>query len=48
MAAAAHDADFAKRAGIDQSVAREFNAHDRRKKMAKKLDSRVERLGRGY
>jgi hypothetical protein len=29
MAAAAHDPDFAKRVGVPQSVAREFNRADR-------------------
>jgi hypothetical protein len=31
MAAAAHDADFAAKAGISQKVAREFNRADQRK-----------------
>lgn len=29
MAAAAHNPTFARKAGIPQSVAREFNAHDK-------------------
>ncbi len=29
MAAAAHNPEFARKAGIPQSVAREFNAHDK-------------------
>lgn len=29
MAAAAHDKSFASRAGIPQSVAKDFNAHDK-------------------
>lgn len=32
MAAAAHDSGFARKAGIDQEVAQEFNNADRRKK----------------
>ena len=32
MAAAAHNAEFAKAAGIPQSVAQEFHAADKRKK----------------
>ena len=31
MAAAAHNPEFAKKAGIPQSVAQEYNAHDTRK-----------------
>ena len=34
MAAAAHDPKFAKRAGIPQSVARDFNQVDKGKKLA--------------
>ena len=34
MAAAAHDPKFAKRAGIPQSVAKEFNQADKGKKLA--------------
>jgi ribosome assembly protein YihI (activator of Der GTPase) len=34
MAAAAHDPKIAKRAGIPQSVAREFNRADKGKKLA--------------
>jgi hypothetical protein len=37
MAAAAHDADFAKRVGIPQSVAREFNQADKGKKLAEAM-----------
>jgi len=33
MAAAAHNPEFAKRAGIPLSVAREFNQHDKRRKV---------------
>ena len=35
MAAAAHNPDFAKKAGIKQSVAKEFNAADTGKKPTK-------------
>ena len=34
MAAAAHDPKFAKRAGIPQSVAQEYNQADKGKKLA--------------
>lgn len=34
MAAAAHSPEFAKRAGIPQSVAKEFNQADKGKKLA--------------
>lgn len=33
MAAAAHNPAFAKKAGIPQSVAREFHAHDKKRKV---------------
>lgn len=36
MAAAAHNKAFAKRAGISQKVAREFNRADNRKKARRK------------
>lgn len=39
MAAAAHNPEFAKKAGIPQSVAQEYNAHDTRK-LAKALRKR--------
>lgn len=35
MAAAAHDPEFAKKAGVPQSVAREFNQADKGGKMLK-------------
>jgi hypothetical protein len=35
MAAAAHDAAFAKKVGIPQSVAKEFNAADQRQSRVK-------------
>lgn len=37
MAAAAHNPEFAKKAGIPQSVAQEFNQADKGKKLAKAL-----------
>lgn len=37
MQAAAHSPDFAKKAGIPQSVAQEFVSADKRKAMVKKL-----------
>lgn len=36
MRAAAHNKDFAKKMGIPQSVAKDFEAADKRKKKAKK------------
>lgn len=36
MRAAAHDAEFASRAGISQKVAREFNRADKRRNSIKK------------
>ena len=40
MAAAAHDPAFAKRAGIPQKVAREFNQADKGKKLAEAYQGR--------
>lgn len=37
MAAAAHDPSFAKRVGIPQQVAREFNQADKGKKLAEAM-----------
>jgi hypothetical protein len=37
MAAAAHDPAFAQRAGIPQSVARDFNQADKGKKLAEAM-----------
>jgi hypothetical protein len=37
MAAAAHDPAFAKRVGIPQSVARDFNQADKGKKLAETM-----------
>ena len=37
MAAAAHDPKFAKRAGIPQSVAKEFNQADKGKRLAEAM-----------
>lgn len=39
MQAAAHNVEFAKQAGIPQSVAKEYNEHDK-KKLAKALRKR--------
>lgn len=36
MAAAAHDKGFAKKAGVKQSVAKEYNRADKKKSAAKK------------
>jgi len=43
MAAAAHDPAFAKRMGIPQKVAREFNQADKGKKLAAALKHHGER-----
>ena len=40
MQAAAHSPEFAKKAGIPQSVAQEFNQADKGKKLAKALRKR--------
>ena len=40
MQAAAHNPEFAKKAGIPQSVAQEFNQADKGKKLAKALRKR--------
>lgn len=40
MQAAAHNPEFAKKAGIPQSVAKEYAAADKRKQMAKALRER--------
>lgn len=37
MAAAAHNPDFARKAGIKQSVAKEFNDADKKKRIHNKL-----------
>ena len=41
MAAAAHNPDFAKKAGISQTVAREFNRADQRRATIKKAIRKV-------
>lgn len=43
MAAAAHDPAFAKRVGVPQSVAREFNQADKGKKLAEAMKRRPQR-----
>jgi hypothetical protein len=40
MAAAAHDPAFAKRVGVPQQVAREFNQADKGKKLAEAMKQR--------
>lgn len=44
MAAAAHSPEFAKKAGIPQSVAQEYNQADKRK-LARKLRERKDNNG---
>lgn len=46
MAAAAHDPEFAKKAGIKQSTAKEWNGKD--KGSTKKLPERVSKESKGY
>lgn len=49
MAAAAHNPAFAKRAGIPQKVAREFNRADAKSGMLSKAERKTdERAGRRY
>ena len=43
MAAAAHDPKFAKRAGIPQSVAKEFNQADKGKRLAEAMKNMPKR-----
>jgi hypothetical protein len=45
MAAAAHDAAFAAKVGVPQSVAREFNQADKRKAAMNRIVSRRRRKG---
>ena len=45
MAGAAHDSGFARRVGVPQSVAREFNRADERKATIRKLERRQRRRG---
>ena len=40
MAAAAHDPEFAKKAGIDQNVAKEFNQADTDTKLLSKANTK--------
>jgi hypothetical protein len=46
MAAAAHNAKFAKKVGIPQSVAKEFNAADQAKARRTVVERAVKRKGR--
>lgn len=41
MAAAAHDPQFAAKAGIDQSVAKEFNRADQRRDSIRRAIGRI-------
>jgi hypothetical protein len=47
MAAAAHDPDFAKRAGISQTVAKEFNRADEGGVLLKLAMRKPRKSGRG-
>lgn len=44
MAAAAHDAGFAKKAGISQSVARDFNRADQAKARKKAIRNAFDKI----
>ena len=48
MAAAAHDPEFAKKAGIPQSVAKDFNQADAKTGILKKWRSREDRAKARY
>lgn len=41
MAAAAHNPDFARKVGVPQSVAKEFNAADQKKKARRRALARI-------
>lgn len=41
MAAAAHNPDFAKKVGVPQSVAKEFNEADQKKKARRRALARI-------
>jgi hypothetical protein len=43
MAAAAHDPEFARRVGVPQSVARDFNQADRGKRLAEAMRAQAKR-----
>lgn len=43
MAAAAHDPEFAKRVGVPQSVAREFNQADKGRRLAEAMKAQAKR-----
>jgi hypothetical protein len=43
MAAAAHDPAFAKRVGVPQSVAREYNQADKGKRLAEAMKAHAKR-----
>ena len=43
MAAAAHDPEFAKRVGVPQSVARDYNQADRGKRLAEAMKAHERR-----
>ena len=47
MAAAAHSPEFARKAGIKQSVAKEFNQADKRKRAINKIVARRNRQSKG-
>lgn len=47
MAAAAHDPAFAKRAGVPQSVAKEFNLEDKGLRLAEAMKAYAKRRSTG-
>lgn len=47
MAAAAHDPEFARKAGVPQKVAREFNQADKGKRLAEAMKAYARRRSTG-
>ena len=47
MAAAAHDPEFARKAGVPQKVAREFNQADKGKRLAEAMKAHARRRSTG-
>lgn len=47
MAAAAHDPEFARKVGVPQSVAREFNQADKGKRLAEAMKAHARRRSAG-
>lgn len=47
MAAAAHDPEFARKVGVPQSVAREFNQADKGRRLAEAMKAQARRRSAG-